>query len=113
MEFNPDGSLKIGGTEKAAEKRASIRLAPIRTGGTLMTIELIDTSVPYNLIEGQFHTVNSKYEIECDARLAKKSETQFEIVVTGDEHTAWVDKFCFELKDFLDDKVDIQRTASQ
>jgi hypothetical protein len=109
MEFNSDGSLKVGESNKEIKNRATISISdlPKPKKGVVLVVEILDSSVPYNLIEGQFHNINVKYSIDCDAHLGKKSETLFEIMVTGEAYKEWVDKFCFEIKDYLDGKLEI------
>jgi hypothetical protein len=108
MEFNPDGSLKTGSVEKVDETRAKLHIEKLKDkDGVVLGIELLDAKLPYNLIEGQFHNINTNHDIECDAHLAKKSEMHYEITVMGKEYDAWVKILKHELKDYLDDNIEI------
>ena len=111
MEFNPDGSLKVAGPDKDEQTQASITVKPLEghDEGATIVVELLDGSLPYNLVEGQFHHLNTSTEIQCDARLGKHSENMYDIVVTGPAYEQWIDKFVETMSDFLDDRVQVQR----
>lgn len=104
MEFNADGSLKIGGVAKQKANRLTITIQKTDTGKVLL-VELVDTKLPYNLIEGHFHQVNDTINEQCDAHLGKKSETSYDVVITGEGADIWIDAFCAKIKDFVDGAV--------
>ncbi|MFW5746863.1 MAG: hypothetical protein ACOCWQ_04935 [Nanoarchaeota archaeon] len=112
MEFNPDGSLKVDKSEKDQEVRATVTISPMpgQPNGAVMTIAIQDTKIPYNLVEGQFHNVNANHEIDCQARLGKKTEALYDITIHGNETEKWIDVFCKEFSDYLNDAIEIQRS---
>lgn len=110
MEFNEDGSLKLAGISQAEKKsRAEIKVVDIESDASAKLIELtlLDNSLPYNLIESQFSATNKKVEAECDAHLTKRSDSKYEITISGEGTNEWVKLFQKEISDYLDGNIDV------
>ena len=106
MEFNPDGSLKLPGQPKEKKHKAVIEISQLTDNqGLHILIKLVDTDLPYNLIEGHFHQIEGSQDTE--ATLSKKNDTEYDVVVKGPEANTWKDSFIAALSDFLDDQLEV------